>query len=195
MLKCGSAMKLHANVIPEVTGRIQRRPIKSEITKTELMKYELTDNLPTTIEISRVDVLIRNYYYTEIVSIKLTEITDILHFLGPRIGLILTGRTKTNEFINKNLMMLTNSTSISSQFEAFSKDDETIINNMQTHFEEFWKLETIGTKELCNETEDDKFLKDFNQTVEHKEGRYRVQWPWKENNPKLPDNYNLHMAD
>ena len=85
------------------------------------MKYELTDNLPTTTEMSRVGILIGNDYYIDTVSMKRIEITDTLHLLGLRIGWTLTGRTKTNEFINKNLMMLTNYTSISSQFEVFLK--------------------------------------------------------------------------
>ena len=42
------------------------------------MKYELTDNLPTTIEMSRADVLIGNDYYTDIVSMQQTEITHCI---------------------------------------------------------------------------------------------------------------------
>ena len=119
ILNCGFAMKLQANVVPEVTGKIERWPIEFENIKVEIMKYELTDNLPTTTEMSRVGILIGNDYYIDTVSMKRIEITDTLHLLGLRIGWTLTGRTKTNEFINKNLMMLTNPTSISSKFEAF----------------------------------------------------------------------------
>ena len=101
------------------------------------MKYELTDNLPTTIEMSRADALIGNDYYTYIVSMQQTEITDTLHLLGSKIGWILTARTKLNDFINKKLIMLTKSTSIFSQFEVCSKDDESISNNVQPHLKEF----------------------------------------------------------
>ena len=62
-------------------------------------------------------------------------------------------------------MMLTNSSSISSQFEACSKDVEWIINNMQPHLQEFRKLETVGNKDPCKETDDDKTLENFDQTV------------------------------
>ena len=86
--------------------------------------------------------------------------------------------------------MLTNSTSISSQCEAFSQvkksfmNDmqphlESIMNNIHAHLEEFWKLETIRIKEPCKETDDNKALENFNQTVKHKKERYHVQWPWK----------------
>ena len=155
------------------------------------MKYELTDNLPTTIEMLRADALIGNDYYTYIVSMQQTEITDTLHLLGSKIGWILTGRTKLNDFINKKLIMLTKSTSIFSQFEACSKDDESITNNVQPHLKEFWKLAAIGVKESCKETDIDKALENINQAVEHKEGKYHVQWLWKEDSPKLQDNYQL----
>ena len=137
MLNGGFVMKLQAKVAPEVTGKIKRRPIESENIKAELMKNVLADNLLTTIEMLRVDVLIRNHYYTDVVSMKLIEVTDTLHLLESRTGWILTGRTKDNDFINKNLMMVTNSISISFQYEAFSMADESIMNIMQPHLEVF----------------------------------------------------------
>ena len=129
--------KLQANVAPEVIGKIKSRPIKPKNIKVELMKYELADNLLKTIGIKPIDALIRNDYYTDIASMKRIEIKDTLHLLRSRIGWILTVRTKHNDLINKVVWMLTNSTSIFSQFEAFSKDSKSIINNMQRHIEEY----------------------------------------------------------
>ena len=161
MLKCGMAMKLQSNVITEVTGKIERWRFEFENIKPEIMKYELADNLPTTTEMSKVDILIGNDYYNDIVSMKQIEITDTLRLFLLRIGWILTGRTKTNKFISKNLIMLTNFTGISTQFEAFSKDGERITSNMQPHLEEFWKLKTIGIKEPCKGTDDNKALENW----------------------------------
>ena len=78
--------KLQANVFPEVIGKIKRRPVKPKNIKVQLMKYELADNLLTTIEIKPIDVLIRNDYYIDIVSMKRIEIKDTLHLLRSRIG-------------------------------------------------------------------------------------------------------------
>ena len=154
--------KLQANVVPEVIGKIKRHPIKSKNIKVELIKYELADNLLTTIEIKPIDVLIRNDYYTDIASMKRIEIKDTLHLLRSRIGWILTVRTKRNGLINKIVWMLANSTSIFSQFEAFSKDSKSIINSMQRHIEEYWKPEAIGVKEPWVETESEKAPENFN---------------------------------
>ena len=78
--------KLQANIVSEVIGKIKRRPIKPKNIKVELMKYELADNLLTTIEIKPIDVLIRNDYYTDIASMKRIEVKDTLHLLRSRTG-------------------------------------------------------------------------------------------------------------
>ena len=70
----------------EIVRKIKRRPIESENIKAELTKNDFADNLPKTIEKLRVDVLIGNDYYTDIVYMRLIEIeiTDTLYLLGSR---------------------------------------------------------------------------------------------------------------
>lgn len=70
----------------EIVRKIKRRPTESENIKAELTKNDFADNLPKTIEKLRVDVLIGNDYYTDIVYMRLIEIeiTDTLYLLGSR---------------------------------------------------------------------------------------------------------------
>ena len=70
-------------------------------------------------------------------------------------------------------------------------EDETIENQIEPKMDEFWKLECIGIKETLEESTDDKVLENFNNTVQKRDRRYHVQWPWKSDNPELPDNYHL----
>ena len=42
--------------------------------------------------------------------------------------------------------------------------------------------------------DDDKALKKLNDTVRFEDGRYQVTWPWKEEYPSLPTNYELAMG-
>ena len=42
--------------------------------------------------------------------------------------------------------------------------------------------------------DDDKALQKFNDTVRFEDGRYQVTWPWKEEYPSLPTNYELAMG-
>ena len=67
--------------------------------------------------------------------------------------------------------------------------DESIDN--RTRLEEFWRLETIGIKESPVEIDDEKAWMHFNGSIRFDNGRYCVGWPWRCENPDLPDNYML----
>ena len=115
MLKSGFTLSIQANVVPEVTGKIERHPILDETIKKKLISFELADEIPKSIQMSKIELLIGNDYYTDIVSMKRLEVTDTLHLLGSKLGWVLTGRTKLNDSINKDIMMLTNATKIASK--------------------------------------------------------------------------------
>ena len=52
-------------------------------------------------------------------------------------------------------------------------------------------LDRIGIKEP-NKLEDYGLIRQaFKGSIIKKNGRYDVPWPWKEENPSLPDNYDL----
>ena len=40
-------------------------------------------------------------------------------------------------------------------------------------------------------TDDNKALMKFNESICFRDGRYQVQWPWKCENPDLPENFML----
>ena len=54
---------------------------------------------------------------------------------------------------------------------------------------DFWNVEAIGiTDNLAGEDSDVKAMQHFTETVKLVDGRYEVSWPWKYENPELPDN-------
>ena len=194
MLKYQFVMSLWANIVPEVTRKIERQLIEYENIKAELIKYELTDNLKTAKEMSIIDVLIESDCCSNIVSMKGIENTDTLHLLGLRIESIFTGRTKANNINNKNVVIDKFHWHLYKVWGIFRGQMNQLQNNVQSQIEEFWNyksLETIEIKKSCKETGGDKALENFNQTVEYKQARYHIQWPWREDNPKIPDNYPL----
>ena len=65
---------------------------------------------------------------------------------------------------------------------------------LKPNVDEFWKLETIRIKEPVNDCGDDEAIQNFYDTVRMSNGRYEVTWPWKEENPQLPDNYQLALG-
>ncbi len=56
--------------------------------------------------------------------------------------------------------------------------------------EALWKLETTGIRD-CTSDEDVIAWQQFQSSVEFKDGRYNVAWPWRNYPPELPPNYNL----
>ena len=79
-LNSGVTMHMKANVVPNITGKIQRVPVKDEI-KEKLQKYELADIIPTAIESTYVDLLVGNDYYGDIISLQIINITEGLYLL------------------------------------------------------------------------------------------------------------------
>ena len=59
------------------------------------------------------------------------------------------------------------------------------------NIEDFWNLETLGIRDPLDLTNDDKALKQFNDSIRFTEGRYQITWPWKCDHPDLPDNFQV----
>ena len=57
--------------------------------------------------------------------------------------------------------------------------------------DEFWKLETIGIIPPEKTKNDDGVMEHFNNTLIQENGRYQVAWPWRNEDIKLPENYEL----
>ena len=65
-LKNGETMNIQANVVPKITGMIQRAPVNSEQFDPLFRGHELADTLPDELEVSSVELLIGNDYYSDL---------------------------------------------------------------------------------------------------------------------------------
>ena len=74
----------------------------------------------------------------------------------------------------------------------FSSSDESLTKT--PNLEDFWALETIGIGDPLVLTDDDKALKQFNKSLCFKDGRYLIQWPWKCEDPSLPENFDIAVS-
>ena len=111
-LKDGSALQITANIIPKITGEMQRRPFNTRCLQNWEYLWKdnaLADTLPTEIESSTIDLLIGNDYYLDLILPQKVEIQQGLYMLGSKLGWILAGRTsesvKTTE--EQSLLVLT----------------------------------------------------------------------------------------
>ena len=64
----------------------------------------------------------------------------------------------------------------------------------EPNVEDFWKLEAIGINDSPIESDDDVAQKKFSETLKYEQRRYTVSWPWKEDQPDLPENRNLALG-
>ena len=78
ILKSGFTMKIKVNVIPNVTGTIERTPFRSETIKQTLKQCELADTISVKKESCNIDLLVGNDYYAGIVSTKRVMLSDEL---------------------------------------------------------------------------------------------------------------------
>ena len=68
-LKDGTQLLLTVNVVPKITGGIQRMPIDTKIFENHLWKdLQLADSLPTQTEKTQIDLLLGNDYYLDIIE-------------------------------------------------------------------------------------------------------------------------------
>ena len=67
---------------------------------------------------------------------------------------------------------------------------------MKPDLEEFWKLETLGISKPVKsyDSEDQRALEKFKETLLFENGRYTVKWPWKEGVPDINENKGLAIG-
>ncbi|XP_056016812.1 uncharacterized protein LOC130053511 [Ostrea edulis] len=185
-------MTVNANVVPKITGTIPRRPIP-QIAREKLFSLcrhlQMSDTIPTTFEDSRVDILIGNDYYLDIISSEKIGVQEGLYLLGSKLGWIITGRThSSNEKRKEHQMMIANG--LLSITECCLRSSERRLP-VKPLLEDFWNLETIGIKVSPYTSDDEEALRNVNSTLEMENNRYHVTWPWKSSCPELPENREL----
>ena len=99
--KKGNKISIKTSVVPEISGNVQREPIKIENQFKIVRKYELADILPEHTESSSIWILIGNDYYNHIMSTERMKTQEGLHIIKSKFSSMISGRTKTKEG-NKN---------------------------------------------------------------------------------------------
>ena len=196
-LKDGSTLKINANIVPNITGSIQRRPInlKSLQNWDYLWKESvLADTLPNERESSTIELLIGNDYYLDLILPQKIEIQRGLYMLGSKLGWNLAGCTSDsfNEMTEPSLLILTYGSEIRKETNLFTEADKSL--PLKPNLEDFWRLESIGIQDYSEESCDKEVLHTFKDTLRYENGRYKVTWPWKREKSDLPDNYTLALG-
>jgi len=193
--KEGNTFSIKASVVPQISGNIQRMPIQLNNQLALQRKYRFADTLPKTVESSTIGLLIGSDYYNEIMSSERIKIQEGLYVIQSKFGWMISGRTKFNEGNNQEstMLILTHSSSnILQEFYQLAPIESPL--QAPPNMEEFWKLETIGITPPDEKEDNGSVMKHFNDTVKKVNGRYQVTWPWRNEDAKLPENFELSLG-
>ena len=180
ILKDESIMTLNVKVVPSITGKITRFPLDVEdleFLKQEGWEKNLADSLPTNTETSHVEMLIGNDYYFDLLKPRKIHLGDNLFAFQTKLGWVFGGRTQVADHGTVDIPVCT-------ALMPLAKPD----------LERFWNLESLGINDSLSISEDDIALEKFNKSVTFMNGRYMVTWPWREDDPDLPENYQLALG-
>ena len=190
----GVSTTLTVNIVPQITGSITRVPMDAEEIKT-LHDIDLADSLPNGSD-SSVHFLVGNDYYSDFIGGEKRELKPGLYALSSKFGWILSGRHGRKDANTHESTLLAPSlpTVPSMSFDTVSQCEHIspdFLSDPKVNLERFWDLETLGIKDPIKETNNDKALQNFNETIFMEDNRYQVTWPWKEDTPHLPVNKDL----
>ena len=93
-------------MVPEISGNVQRAPIKIDNQFKIITKYELADTLPKHTESSSIGILIGNDYCNDIMSTESIEVHEGLYIIKSKFGWMINERRKTKEGSKDENVML-----------------------------------------------------------------------------------------
>ena len=108
--------------------------------------------------------------------------------LGSKLGWILSGLTSeiVENSTESSMLIMTHCKGIGKKSTFLKCVDKSL--PLKQNLEDFWKLQSIDINDSPVESDNDIALKKFSETLKYDEGRFTWKWPWKEEQPDLPDN-------
>jgi hypothetical protein len=189
----GTSMTITANVVPKITGKIQNSSIDKKNLTFLQKKLPFADSITCSLDCPDIQLLIGIDYFWDIITSERMEVKNGLYLIGSKLGWFLTGRM-TKETVGgiPDLSLLTYIQPSVLELPFHTVDSPV---NEDINLKEWWELETIGIKESPSKSDDETVLEHFQDTVQYKNGRYFVRFPWKEHmTTQLPDNYGLALG-
>ena len=146
ILNNGQHLDISANIVPVISGTVQRKVLKLFPSKNLdhlVRSLEMADTIPLETESSAVKLLIGSDYYLDIILSQKIEVQPGLYLLASKFGWILTGRTsEADSPINEsNMLILTYGTNATKTNVFTGLDDATA---SKPDLEDFWNTESIG---------------------------------------------------
>ncbi len=99
LTKDGSSLHLRVNVVPKITGTLQRASFDTKNIKHLLKEITLADSIPTSKEATSMELLLGNDYYCDIFSgdISMKQVIPVLNLMASKLGWILIRRVQSQQ--------------------------------------------------------------------------------------------------
>jgi hypothetical protein len=179
-LKDGSLKTIEAREMENISSPMRLVPLNMENAKPQLDISELADVLVDTPVDKPIEVLIGLDYYSEFVGPE-----ELRYDNGIVVKRTLVGKILTGYLVNDGP-----APPMQTYHQLLLQEDKLGDGAV---LENFWRLENLGITDDPGLVDDEVALETFNQTVGMRDGRYEVQWPFKTQNPDLPDTYGLAL--
>ncbi|MCP3662679.1 MAG: hypothetical protein GY696_09320, partial [Gammaproteobacteria bacterium] len=148
------------------------------------------------------DILIgNNFFWKFILPQQITQLPSGLFLIPSKLGLLMGGEQVSNQQKSQssvsNSFVLIAHTLVNQAVPAITQHEmasQCLKMTQSPSMEDWWSLESIGVKDNPEENDDDVALEQFNSKIRISDGRFEVRFPWKTQNPKLPDNYGLALG-
>ena len=176
-LSDGTHMTLTVNVVPIISSPITKLPI--DLAKhPAVAKMALAEPIVDVPKKICIDLLVGSDYYYQIILNDRITFSDGLILLDSRLGLICAGKVSGTP--QEDPSLFTSSEPIHDPIEDVKR---------------LWLSEEVGTEEGEVHDADKIAAEMFQESLQMKENRYSVSWPWKDNFTNLPQPWPLQSSD
>jgi hypothetical protein len=179
------SIALKAISVPTITVPLYRNRVPEHVVK-KLDKLKLADNVLSK-ETINVDILIGLDQYWSIIKPSIVEVGSNLVAMDTEFGWVVSGSWSSDRNHDEQT---SHAVMAHSLFVLTSMSDVS-----DSQMKRFWDLETLGIGPN-DSVSTHPILLDFNKSIafDSTESRYIVRLPWKEDKPKLENNYHLARA-
>lgn len=178
VLRNGSSMRVLLRQEDNVSAPISLNPVPLDKIGRRFHISDFT-GLVTQPSNPDIDILIGLDYYYDIVGSEVWRAPSGIVVKDTAVGKILTGFLKGRVTAETGQQML---------ISGLSQNDQDLFD-----LERFWKIDEAGVVDRTDRSDDELAVELFNQSVRFVDGRYEVKWPFKEDPPNLPKNYEIAL--
>ena len=178
-LKNGSIKPVSVNVLPKLTGEVVREPLSTSNAEflSKLPPYDLADIVPYCSDCFLPEILIGiDHFWDFMTQMDHLQLPSGLWLVPSTIGLLLSGCSPVP--VSESRMVHSNIAQIYSAPHELTDFLVPSGRMKSSQTADFWSLEMLGIDEPKFDSETERVMQEFKETVTYVDNRYYIHWPW-----------------